>query len=129
MAAQSKVQPRIVRGLIAGPSRTLGDLSESARSNSYAGTNPIAIGKLPYQLHLQPAISVAAVVAQQLRFLPVVSYQHIGIAIVVVIGKCSGPTDAGARNGLAKSLADTLKLASDIPKDQLLLLIPSAFVE
>ena len=37
--------------------------------------------------------SVAAVIAQQLRRLAIVGYQHIDIAIVVVVAERGGATD------------------------------------
>src|SRR5207244_12384492 len=54
----------------------------------------VAVGLGPNQKDLQPMMSIAPVIAEQLRRLTVVAYQNIQVAVVVEIAHGGSATDA-----------------------------------
>src|SRR5882757_8709931 len=83
--AQAKMNARIGGRHIAATALGLLHMHKSFRSQSQYGAGAIPVGFCPDQLHLQPMIGIASVIAQQLRIITAVVDGNVDVAIVVEI--------------------------------------------
>src|SRR5262249_34595206 len=82
---QAEVKAGIALGEIARPAARLVGLDHSAPGDPHTGAEAVAVRPAPHQAELQPGEGVAAIVAQELRWLVVGADEDVGGAVVVEI--------------------------------------------
>src|SRR5258708_326348 len=118
--ADPEMQPRILRGLVTHPAFPLIVKEEVPGGNFHSRPYGITIGSCANQKNLEPMIGVAAIVAQQLRRLPIVADEDVEVSIVVKIGDGSAPAHARELKIRSQLVAHVLEYSMPgVPKHEL----------
>lgn len=107
-----EVQARILRGLIAHASLSFIVENYIPGRQSHASADGIAIRTRADEEELQPVIRIAAVIAKQLRSLPVVADKNVQIPVVVKIADSRATADARQYKIGAELIADIFENSS-----------------
>src|SRR5437773_3948229 len=106
------MQAWILRRLIAHSTFALVVKNQISSNNLYSRAYSVTIGFGSDKEYLQPVIRIPAIVAQQLRSLPVVVYQDVQIAIVIEVTDRRTATDSRQDKIRPELIADVLKDAA-----------------